>query len=388
MENKEKTKDQRTLLWAAMLWMAGTLCGAEVPAPAHLKAGQSQGKLVLQWTAPKTQGLQGYRVYWKRPGADRATCLTPQPIRDTEIILGHFEIGKTYEVGVSSVDAKGVESPQARLKVVPKDPTLPVPEGFQVEWSAGQATLRWDERDLSTIAGYNLYLADEDGNPVRKLNDGPVTESRIDLKNLKKDKLYRFLLTSTDRHGWESLPAPMLEFQPQALAVQESRASLPAKPSAPPNGQWFLTCAAGLDLPLSGRSTYSWGPAGSVGFGFEWFDGLSLGLEFQKTDFSTINDSGFLSETGLAFLPVLRLCLLPKGVRPYLSAEGGLDLGVAYSDAGEAVSLDPDVRVAAGFQFEMAKDAYAFVEGGYNLILSSNGTGRDVPLSTGLMMGL
>jgi hypothetical protein len=100
-----------------------------------------------------------------------------------------------------------------RLAVIAQEPVLSVPTGFKGEVTNKGIQLTWDEVDPEWVPGFNLYLADEDGNPGRKLNREPLTENQITLAKLKHNKTYGFFLTGISKDGQEGPPTAVLTIQ-------------------------------------------------------------------------------------------------------------------------------------------------------------------------------
>lgn len=194
----------------SLLARLGTGGDAETPAPSNFQANPSNDGLLLTWDAPAFVDIKGYNLYVKHPGTDGFAPLTAHPITDTSVDLKNMKLGQDYEFAVSTVSSTGKESPLNRLTTVPQEPVLSAPTGFKAEYSDQGVELTWDKVDSKWVSGFNLYMVDWEGNPVRKMSDTPITDNQVTLGKLRRDKLYWFILTALSPDGQEGPPTPLL----------------------------------------------------------------------------------------------------------------------------------------------------------------------------------
>lgn len=282
--------------------------------------------------------------------------------------------------------------------MVVKDSALSPPTGFKAEIFDKGVNLSWNKSNISLVSGFNLYLADESGNPVKKLSAEPLTDNQVTLVKLKLDKTYRFILKALLRDGLEGPPTQVLEVQyanrtskaPTNPALAPVTAHEESKPApASPQGFCFLELAGGIDLPAQNwQSAYTSSPGGKISVGYEINRSLAIQLDVEGFYFSGTNYSGSITDTELLVLPTIQYSFCEQGIRPYLMAGVGVDFEFLSATPGSLVIENVDAAVGAGVEVQLTGRTYVFAEGKYNLIFFSEVTGQDVPILAGVRFGL
>lgn len=165
--------------------------------------------------------------------------------------------------------------------------------------------------------------------------------------------------------------------------------SKPSSPVAPAPGNYFVEMAGGLDLPARNwQPAYSLGSGGMFGAGYEFNDGLAFLLDVEDFDYSGTNYQGSIGDHELLFLPTVRYPLLPKGIRPYLTAGAGLDVEVSWTQYNNNAQVAYfDMALGAGLEVPFDPLNSAFVEGKYNFTFAYDTLGQDLPLLAGIRLG-
>ncbi|HEY5038251.1 MAG TPA: PorV/PorQ family protein [bacterium] len=171
----------------------------------------------LSWKAADSPDLVGYNLYVKRPGESTFARINGRPMKDTLIRIKKLRNGSTYSFAVASVSGAGRESSMAELSTMPgasqvvAPPVLSAPTGFKALAEGAGLQLIWDKAPSSDVAGFNLYLADDQGKPGKKISATLITDNQAGIKKVNPDKAYRFVLTCVTNAGVESEPTDVLE---------------------------------------------------------------------------------------------------------------------------------------------------------------------------------
>ena len=182
--------------------------------PSNFAARPLDGALALSWKPAASADVVGYNLYVRKPGSDKLALVNRRPLNDTSVKLNHLLNGQTYAFALTSVSGAGRESGMVQLSAVPGGAapasSLMAPTGFKAALSGDGFTLLWDASASPNVAGYNLYLADDQGKPSKKLTAQPTTDTKLILKAVNPSKTYSFLLAAVDRSGTESPLTPVL----------------------------------------------------------------------------------------------------------------------------------------------------------------------------------
>jgi len=388
----------RYLILGILLFSLPTFTKAQTPAPANFQSSFTADGLLLSWDASTLSNIKGYNVYVKRPGTNDFVLITSQPITETSVKLKHLRTGAEYQFAVSTVDPSGVESPMNRLTVTEKASALSTPQGFKAEATDTGIQLTWDKADPALVSGFNLYLADDTGKPSRKLSAAPLTDNQVFLGKVKRDKIYRFILTALSKDGLEGPPTKAVEAVCPSQLAENQAVSVAETPNASegskseeenPPSPFYLVAGGGIDLPVKNwQPAYNRGPGGRIGVGYEINKSLSVQLDAENFYFSGTNYSGSISDIAVLVLPSVRYSFNGPGFRPYLSVGVGGDLEILSSAPGSTTIQNLDAVIGAGVEVPVADRIYVLIEGRYNLIFFSNVTGQDVPILAGVRFGL
>ncbi len=183
----------------------------EVPglvAPTGFSARPLDRSVALTWRPAASASVVGYNVYVKKPGSDKLVLVTRHPLNDTTVKLNHLVNGENYSFALTSVSAAGRESAPVMLSAVPGAAAvgagLLAPTGFKAALNGSGFDLTWDASASPGVAGYNLYTADDQGKPAKKLSAQPIVDTQITLKNVNPTRAYQFVLTTVNKAGVES----------------------------------------------------------------------------------------------------------------------------------------------------------------------------------------
>jgi hypothetical protein len=190
--------------------------GEGLAAPGNFTSKSMDGSVFLKWERANSKDVVGYNIYVKKPNATGLTLVTKRPLGpgETTVKLNRLVNGQSYTFAVASVSAAGRESGLVTLAAIPGGAAPPTtlllaPTGFKAALDADGFDLTWDRAASLDVAGYNLYLADDQGKPSKKLNAKLLTDPKVNLKKVNPQRAYKFLVTTVNKAGNESVGAPL-----------------------------------------------------------------------------------------------------------------------------------------------------------------------------------
>jgi hypothetical protein len=198
--------------------------GESLAAPLGVTASTGDGYVSLKWKPAPSSEVSGYNIYVKKPNATGLVRVTKHPLSasETTVRLSHLLNGQNYSFAVASVSPGGRESslvtllasPQASIvspvSTLPPAAELSAPTGFKAKVNLVGLDLTWDRALSTSVAGYNLYLADEKGMKGKLLNDKLLLDPKVTLKKVNPTKNYHFLVTNVGTGGVESPAAALM----------------------------------------------------------------------------------------------------------------------------------------------------------------------------------
>lgn len=185
-------------------------------APAGVKAGVGDGRVVLTWTGNTEPDLAGYRVY--RDGSTtpvNAALLTGSAFTDTGLTNG-----TSYSYVVTAVDSAGNESAASSAVTAapaPGDSTAPaVPAGPATVLGKGSVTVNWTAGTDSDLASYSVYrsAAGAAATKVATVTVPTYTDPAVVIGTA-----YSYTVTATDTAGNESAPSAAASATPIKVDV-------------------------------------------------------------------------------------------------------------------------------------------------------------------------
>jgi hypothetical protein len=151
----------------------------------------------------------------------------------------------------------------------------------------------------------------------------------------------------------------------------------------------YIGFAGGLDLITSSWNaagvTYGSGGLADVFGGLQLDKSLSFQAEVENFIAEGTYATNIISQYNLRGLIAVKYAFDVPVIEPYLLVGGGL----VYSLLNQQVnvyttSVNADALGGLGLQLQLSSASYLFVEGRYNLILSSNTSLSDIPITAGI----
>ena len=174
----------------------------------NVKANVKPGKINLTWNKVKDKNLLGYRVYFAMDKNDKYYArVNDKIIKDNKYThtlpksLSRFN----YYYKVTAVDKRFNESKDSNIVTVklpdviaPKQPTFSMYKVY-----TNKIYLQWTPVYDYDLSHYNIYT--QEGTKLVKLNSKKLLKTKFELINYKLEGIKKFIVTSVDKSGNESL---------------------------------------------------------------------------------------------------------------------------------------------------------------------------------------
>jgi hypothetical protein len=97
----------------------GPFAAPILPAPEGLDYDMQADGVLLHWKDVPENGVAGYNFYVKKEGSDKFKKANGRILTENNITLKKMKAGKTYVVGITTVNAEGHEGSMTTLTIVP-----------------------------------------------------------------------------------------------------------------------------------------------------------------------------------------------------------------------------------------------------------------------------
>ncbi|MDA2766537.1 fibronectin type III domain-containing protein, partial [Bacillus cereus group sp. Bc008] len=119
-----------------------------------------------------------------------------------------------YKFKVTSVDEEGIETAGTTTEIMTGMPVLPPPSKVLLTPQDKKIVIAWDDVQSPVFKGYNVYI---DG---KKINDEPLTSSKMILNNLENDKSYKVQVSTVNKEGVEGEKSKEVSEKPSSDALE------------------------------------------------------------------------------------------------------------------------------------------------------------------------
>lgn len=230
--DKRERKLRKILVLLVLILFAGSGCGKKAPPVpwesivpkriVDLVALPREGRLLLEWTAPKENtdktpltDLEGFQVLRSEGVLVEGQCKgcgeKTKPVyemkldgkgeetgRKLSIFIEDHEPGRVYVYQVISVNRRGHPSSPSNPVWVYWDVPLHPPQSVKGEEGDRRADLSW--QPVEGASGYNVYRRGEEGSfSSRPLNREPLLETQFLDLSVENDKKYIYSVRSLRR---------------------------------------------------------------------------------------------------------------------------------------------------------------------------------------------
>lgn len=168
----------------------------------------SEKEILFKWTNPTEDDFVGIKVY------KDGKILETLNKNVNSYVAKELEADKTYEFKFTSLDSKGVETKGVSKSVRTLMPVLNPPDNVFLTPQSGKMVIAWNDVNSSYLKGYNVYI---DG---KKINDKPLTSSKMIVKNLENNKSYKVQISAVNKNDVEGEKSKEKSDKPSSNALE------------------------------------------------------------------------------------------------------------------------------------------------------------------------
>lgn len=174
----------------------------------NLKAESNLNQVTLSWENPDTPKFTGVNVYQNK------RLLGKLDKSKNSYVVKRLESATEYEFTVKSIDENGFETSGVTTKALTKMPVIPPPENVFLTPQDKKMVIAWNDVRSPYLQGYNVYV---DG---KKINDKPLTSSKLIVKSLENDKSYKVQISAVNKNDVEGEKSKEKTDKPSSDALE------------------------------------------------------------------------------------------------------------------------------------------------------------------------
>lgn len=181
-----------------------------IPEVSNLKVIPDYKKVTLSWENPtNSSNATSTKLY--QDGKEIKTFNLSDNV--TSYIAENLEEGKNYTFKMSVVDNKGRETNGVTKSVRTLMPVVDPPQKVFVTPQNKKMVIAWEDVKSPFLKGYNVYV---DG---KKINDKPLTSSKLIVNNLENGKTYKVQVSSVNKIDAEGGKSKEVSETPSESAI-------------------------------------------------------------------------------------------------------------------------------------------------------------------------
>lgn len=175
----------------------------------NLKAIPETNKLTLNWKNPEgEENFKGLRIYQGKQ------IIANLDNKTTSYVVNGLDASKDYSFTVKSIDQNGGETKGTSVNTKTLMPVIKPPENVFLTPQDKKIVIAWDDVNSPYLQGYNVYV---DG---KKINDKPLTSSKLIVKNLENDKSYKVQVSAVNKNNVEGEKSKEKTDKPSSDALE------------------------------------------------------------------------------------------------------------------------------------------------------------------------
>lgn len=177
----------------------------------NLKVKEETEKVTFEWENPKETEFSYVKVF-----KDNKQIAIIDKKQNKYVAEGLKENTK-YDYKFISVYVDGKESKGIAKSVTTKKKPLPIlkpPKNVFLTPQDKKMVIAWDNENSPYLEGYNVYI---DG---KKINDKPLTSSKLIVRNLENDKSYKVQISVVNKDGIEGEKSGEVSDKPSSDALE------------------------------------------------------------------------------------------------------------------------------------------------------------------------
>lgn len=158
----------------------------------NLNATPEMNKVTLSWKNPEgEENFKGLRIYQGKQIIGNLDNKT------NSYVVDGLDASKSYSFTVKSIDQNGGETKGTSVNATTLMPVINPPENVFLTPQSGKMVIAWNDVNSPYLKGYNVYI---DG---KKINDKPLTSSKMIVKNLENNKSYKVQISAVNKNDVE-----------------------------------------------------------------------------------------------------------------------------------------------------------------------------------------
>lgn len=175
----------------------------------NLKATPEMNKVTLNWKNPEgEENFKGLRIYQGNQ------IIANLDNKTTSYVVNGLDASKDYSFTVKSIDQNGGETKGTSVNTKTLMPVIKPPENVFLTPQDKKIVIAWDDVNSPYLQGYNVYV---DG---KKINDKPLTSSKLIVKNLENDKSYKVQVSAVNKNNVEGEKSKEKTDKPSSDALE------------------------------------------------------------------------------------------------------------------------------------------------------------------------
>ncbi|MGH0686721.1 fibronectin type III domain-containing protein [Bacillus mycoides] len=188
-----------------------TVFGKEyIPEITNLKEKLESTKVTFTWGNPVSEKVVSVNLY-----QDKKRIKTFE-IKDnvTSYVIENLIYGGKYNFTFKTVDKEGRETTGISKNVHIPMPIISPPNNVFLTPQNKKLVIAWDDVKSPYLQGYNVYV---DG---RKVNDKPLTSSKLVVNNLENNKSYKVQISAVNKENLEGEKSKEVSEKPSSSALE------------------------------------------------------------------------------------------------------------------------------------------------------------------------
>ncbi|MDT3498490.1 fibronectin type III domain-containing protein, partial [Bacillus toyonensis] len=174
-----------------------------------LKATPEMNKITLNWKNPDgEENFKGLRIYQGNQ------IIANLDNKTTSYVVSGLDASKDYSFTVKSIDQNGGETKGTSVNTTTLMPVIKPPENVFLTPQDKKMVIAWDDVKSPYLQGYNVYV---DG---KKINEKPLTSSKLIVKNLENDKSYKIQVSAVNKNNVEGEKSKEKTEKPSLSALE------------------------------------------------------------------------------------------------------------------------------------------------------------------------
>ncbi|PEK48152.1 hypothetical protein CN586_11765 [Bacillus toyonensis] len=175
----------------------------------NLKATPEMNNVTLNWKNPEgEENFKGLRIYQGNQ------VIANLDNKTTSYVVNGLDASKGYSFTVKSIDQNGGETKGTSVNATTLMPVIKPPENVFLTPQDKKIVIAWDDVKSPYLQGYNVYV---DG---KKINDKPLTSSKLIVKNLENDNSYKVQVSAVNKNNVEGEKSKEKTDKPSSDALE------------------------------------------------------------------------------------------------------------------------------------------------------------------------